>query len=145
MVHLDAHAHGGAPLGEVTVQGGTGGLLEEGVEPVAPLAVGVVRRVKARLMRRQGAPLLQKTKGDDGYVSFELDPLIPDSTENIVLQAEAGPEVNSVDWYVNGKKIATAHRPDFRVDWKPVIGHARIEARSGNLHDVIDVEVTTNK
>ena len=26
---------------------------------IAPLAVGVVRRVKARLMRRQGAPLLQ--------------------------------------------------------------------------------------
>ena len=26
---------------------------------IAPLAVGVVRRVKARLMRRQGPPLLQ--------------------------------------------------------------------------------------
>ncbi|MFI5000033.1 MAG: respiratory chain complex I subunit 1 family protein, partial [Reyranellales bacterium] len=46
-------------IGDLVVQ-----LLAQGAQMffvllIAPLAVGVVRRVKARLMRRQGAPLLQ--------------------------------------------------------------------------------------
>ena len=45
--------------GELVVQFLAQGAQMTFVLLVAPLAVGVVRRVKARLMRRQGPPLLQ--------------------------------------------------------------------------------------
>ncbi len=73
--------------------------------------------------------------------AFRLDPLIPDSKEKVVLEAEAAQGIASVDWYVNGKKIATAHAPDFHATWQPKPGTWTIEARSGDLTDHVMIEV----
>ena len=73
--------------------------------------------------------------------TFTLDPLIPDTKEQVILSAEASANVQSIDWYVNNNKIATAHQPDFRTSWQPIVGHAHIEARSNELSDHVDVDV----
>jgi len=50
------------------------------------------------------APVWQTTKGDDGYVSFELDPLIEDPDRNL-------PHEERVERYVElGKRWASEHR-----------------------------------
>ncbi len=77
--------------------------------------------------------------------TFQLDPLIPDAREQIVLTAEAGNTITSVEWFVNGTKIATTYGPDFHATWKPVVGHAHIEARALSLTESLDIDVTNTQ
>jgi penicillin-binding protein 1C len=73
--------------------------------------------------------------------SFRLDPLIPDENENVIFRAQAGFEIQSVDWYVNDKKVATSKRPNFSYSWKPEPGQWTIQARSGELVEQVRIEV----
>ncbi|MFH0851322.1 MAG: hypothetical protein V1876_01070, partial [Candidatus Peregrinibacteria bacterium] len=73
--------------------------------------------------------------------SYLLDPLIPDTQELIIFSAHASPDIQTVDWYVDGKKVGTAKAPDFRMKWRPNIGRHLVESRSGTLRDSEHLEV----
>jgi penicillin-binding protein 1C len=74
--------------------------------------------------------------------SFLLDPLIPDESEKITLEARAPVGVESVVWHINGILIGTTAPPDFRVRWKPVPGTHRVEAISEGNRDAVTITIT---
>jgi len=61
---------------------------------------------------------------------FQLDPLVPDASEKIVLEAQAPRTVRSVTWKVDGVVIGVASAPDFHSFWQPTIGQHVIEAHA---------------
>ncbi len=74
--------------------------------------------------------------------SFRLNPMIPDSNENIVFEARADDTVDSVDWYVDGTIVGTSKGPDFLYRWHaPKAGFYKIEARHGALTDAVSIIV----
>ena len=73
--------------------------------------------------------------------SYLLDPLIPDTQELIIFTAHASPDIRTVDWYVDGKKIGTANAPDFRWKWRPIPGRAKVEVRADEHRSQCSIEV----
>ena len=53
---------------------------------IAPLAVGVVRRVKARLMRREGAPLLLELELFEPTLFFKEKPGSEEALAEILIR-----------------------------------------------------------
>jgi penicillin-binding protein 1C len=74
--------------------------------------------------------------------SFRLDPLIPDESELVVLEAQATDDVQHVEWFIDSVKVGEATRPDFRFKWKPVLGIHAVDVRSGESIDRIKIEIT---
>ncbi len=83
---------------------------------------------------------LQITRPSD-HDEFQLDPLVPDKNEKIVLEANAGPAVKSVEWFINGTKIGAGSPPYFRTEWQPRVGEWRVEARAGELRGEIRISI----
>jgi penicillin-binding protein 1C len=73
--------------------------------------------------------------------SFQLDPLIPPSRQQVILEASAGSDVRTVQWYVDGQKIAEGTAPDFHATWMPRIGRFTIQASAGDLVRKVTIEV----
>ncbi|MBI3619179.1 Ig-like domain-containing protein [Candidatus Peregrinibacteria bacterium] len=73
--------------------------------------------------------------------SVELNPLVPAASQQVILEAQANPDVLSLDWFINGVKIATAKAPDFRAAWNPREGNFIVEARNEDLHQKVAIEV----
>lgn len=73
--------------------------------------------------------------------SFLLDPLIPDSDEKILLEAEASPNIRTMEWYVDGALVGTGKTPNFRIMWPPHIGTFTIEARANGLRETRHIDV----
>lgn len=73
--------------------------------------------------------------------SFLLDPLIPDSSEQLTLSASADPSVSSIEWRVNGQLIGTGKAPDFRVLWRPHPGTFKIGAKAADQSDHIRITI----
>ena len=66
--------------------------------------LGIDRRSRAGTPRRFSYPVWEETKGNDGYVSFELDPLLEDPACKLSVEEKA-------DRYVElGKKWSAGHR-----------------------------------
>ncbi|MDD5740342.1 MAG: penicillin-binding transpeptidase domain-containing protein, partial [Candidatus Peribacteraceae bacterium] len=62
--------------------------------------------------------------------SYLLDPLVPDTQELIIFTAHASADIQTVDWYVDDKKVGTAKAPDFRFKWQPQSGTHVLSART---------------
>jgi membrane carboxypeptidase/penicillin-binding protein PbpC len=77
--------------------------------------------------------------------SFLLDPLVPDESEHIILEARASLGVQTVEWLVDGKKIGTALAPDFRMKWKPVPGNHEISVTNGSQTSRVRIEILKNR
>ena len=73
--------------------------------------------------------------------SFMLDPLIPDESEGIIFQAQAGSQIQKIDWILDGKKEGEGTAPYFRFKWNPIPGKFTVEARSGEYSDKRSFEV----
>lgn len=73
--------------------------------------------------------------------SFLLDPLVPNRSEKLFLEARASDGIATIVWRVNGKEVGRGSRPDFRFAWQPVVGAALIEAVAGEMRDVVRIEV----
>ncbi|MFH0770548.1 MAG: penicillin-binding protein 1C [Candidatus Peregrinibacteria bacterium] len=73
--------------------------------------------------------------------SFRLDPLVPDSSESIIFTAQASKDIDTVVWFVDGKKAGDGTYPDFRFAWEPSLGTHTLEARAGSLTTRIQFEV----
>lgn len=72
--------------------------------------------------------------------SYLLDPLIPDADEAVIFEGRAE-RFGTVDWYVDGKKVAKARAPDYRYAWLPTVGIHRIQAGFGTLSPAVSIEV----
>jgi penicillin-binding protein 1C len=73
--------------------------------------------------------------------SFRLDPMVPDSDEKIIFQADAGPAIKNLDWYVNNEFVASASPPAFRYEWQPITGMFKITAKSGKSEESVQIEI----
>lgn len=73
--------------------------------------------------------------------SFLLDPLIPDTDENIIFEARATSDLRTIRWSVDGVEVGEGSAPDFRLKWRPVIGRHEIEAETGSVRDSVWIEV----
>lgn len=73
--------------------------------------------------------------------SVLLDPLIPDDSEQILLSALAPAEINDGTWYIDGKKISTAHQPNFLIRWKPELGSHTVQFSTASDDDSIHIEI----
>lgn len=72
--------------------------------------------------------------------SFKLDPLIPDTDEQVIFEAQAR-GVGTVEWYINGKKVGEGKGASYRFDWQPSIGRFTVEAKAGKMSDKRSFEV----
>ena len=70
---------------------------------------------------------------------YRLDPLIPDESEQIILEAQADAE--SIVWSVDGVRVGEGSRPNFRMKWKPTEGTHRISAEVNGQSDSVTIEV----
>ena len=73
--------------------------------------------------------------------SFLLDPLIPDENEKIIFKARAPSGVNTAEWFVDDTSIGTAKAPDFRMEWKPVLGTHKVIIRAKNSENMIQISI----
>lgn len=73
--------------------------------------------------------------------SFALDPMIPDAAETIIFEAHASSDIETIDWYVDGKKVGTDKAPDFRFTWKPHVGTFSVKAQAGTTFEQRTFEV----
>lgn len=83
---------------------------------------------------------LHITKPHNGDV-FKLDPNIPLSSQKIIFEAAADPDTETVDWYIDEKKIATSQKPLFRWEWEPKVGNFQIKAVTGDTESSINIEI----
>ena len=84
-----------------------------------------------------GIEIIKPGKND----SFMLDPLIPDESEGIIFQAQAGSQIQKIDWIVDNQKVGEGLPPAFRFKWNPIPGKFTVEARSGEYSDKRSFEV----
>jgi penicillin-binding protein 1C len=75
------------------------------------------------------------------FESFLLDPLIPDENEKIIFEAEAGMDIENIEWSVNGEIVGTASPPHFRFEWTPQPGKFKVTAKSAGAKEDVDIEV----
>lgn len=73
--------------------------------------------------------------------SFQLDPLIPDENEKIIFEARASKNITTVEWWVDGVSLGTRTAPDFRFEWKPLVGNHEIVVKSHDAEANVFIEV----
>ncbi|MBI5412285.1 penicillin-binding protein 1C [Candidatus Peregrinibacteria bacterium] len=101
----------------------------------------------------QGAVATTQSQGEDwvsiqkphANESFLLDPLIPAKNQKIILEAEAGKNATTIDWFIDDKKIGSAKAPNYRLEWPPVIGRFRVEAKAPKSQDKVTIEILNQK
>ena len=77
--------------------------------------------------------------------TFLLDPLIPDSYEQIFFRAHTESEIQSVEWHVNGEKVGEGSAPDFSLAWPLRPGTFLIEAIANDQKDAVTIDVQQNR
>ncbi len=75
------------------------------------------------------------------HESYLLDPLIPDSQEQVIFEAHASSNIQTIDWYVDDKKVGTVVAPDFRMKWKPQTGKHTLKAYTNEEEIALTFEV----
>jgi len=73
--------------------------------------------------------------------SFLLDPLIPDTSEKIILEAEASPDIREVHWFIDETEIGIGEPPDFRIAWQPHEGNWRIRVIAGEHESMVRISI----
>lgn len=73
--------------------------------------------------------------------SIRLNPLVPLSSQTIILKASADNAPDTLEWHVNGKTVGEGSAPDYALPWTPAAGLWTIEAVSQHEHDVRHIEV----
>jgi membrane carboxypeptidase/penicillin-binding protein PbpC len=72
---------------------------------------------------------------------FKMDPLIPDSSEKIFLEARAPLNIQTVEWFVDGDSVGMAKQPDFHLSWQISAGSHTIEVKSQEMRDTVTIKV----
>ena len=75
------------------------------------------------------------------HAEYLLDPLVPDESEQIWLEARAPQSIQTVEWSVDGQVIGSAAAPDFRLAWPPQPGRHRIAAKTGTAQATVEIQV----
>ena len=73
--------------------------------------------------------------------SFLLDPLIPDENEKIIFKARAASEIETAEWFVDGKFIGTAKAPNFRMEWEPTTGTHELKITTGTFQYSLNISI----
>lgn len=76
--------------------------------------------------------------------SFMLDPLVPDASEKVILEAEASESISQVHWFMGEKEIGIGTAPEYRLAWEPHEGTWLIRAVTGEYEDTVQISIFRN-
>lgn len=109
--------------------------------PVPPSVFSPLCTVGASSSTSAGITIISPHENAD----ILLDPLVPDDSEQIILEATAPSEIASADWFVNNQKVASASQPDFHAKWKPTVGRHTVTIRSGESESSVTVVIRSSR